>query len=116
MEDLPPKQNLQVNHAFDIIPEMESSRLSTSNLSTKECLLEGNSNVGESDEHMNGSNYKRSYCDGGQLIDWKVLDKLLSSQFNEAAASSSNLALVEYDATGAQIQPAEHCVSLFHSS
>ncbi|RRT82398.1 hypothetical protein B296_00020116 [Ensete ventricosum] len=94
-----------IEHAFDI-PQMDSPSLSSC-LSTKDCLQ---GNAAGSDEH--GANKRRSNCDG-QLIDWKVLDKLLSSQFNES--SSSDMAIADYDAGSGQSQ-AEHFLSFFESS
>ncbi|CAL9774701.1 unnamed protein product, partial [Musa acuminata subsp. burmannicoides] len=70
-----------IEHAFDI-PQMDSP-----SLSTKEWTVQ------HGDEH--GANKRRSNCDG-QLIDWKVLDKLLSSQINES--TSSDMAIADYDA------------------
>ncbi|URE16994.1 hypothetical protein MUK42_13430 [Musa troglodytarum] len=93
-----------IEHAFDI-PQMESPSLSSS-LSTKEWTW----TVQEGDEQ--GANKRRSNCDG-QLIDWKVLDKLLSSQINES--SSSDMAIADYDAGAGQSQ-AEHFLSFFDSS
>ncbi|XP_009411204.2 NAC domain-containing protein 30-like isoform X2 [Musa acuminata AAA Group] len=87
-----------IEHAFDI-PQMDSP-----SLSTKEWTVQ------HGDEH--GANKRRSNCDG-QLIDWKVLDKLLSSQINES--TSSDMAIADYDAGAGQSQ-AEHFLSFFDSS
>ncbi|WOK96421.1 NAC domain-containing protein [Canna indica] len=101
---------INAGHVLDVIPPMESPSLSTS-LSAKECLEGGNDAV---ERNTNGE--KRllgSNCEG-QLIDWKVLDRLLSSQFNESSSNSS-VAQVGYDAAAQSQAAAEHFLSLFDS-
>ncbi|XP_008783405.1 NAC domain-containing protein 30-like [Phoenix dactylifera] len=97
-------RNTLLNHVLEL-PQLDSPSLSTS-LSTKECF---EPNVASDEEHA----VKRSDCEG-QLIDWKFLDKLLSSQLNEAASSSMPVVPVNYDG-GAQSQ-GDHFLELFDSS
>nr|XP_010908622.1 NAC domain-containing protein 105 [Elaeis guineensis] len=96
-------KNTLLRHVLEL-PQLESPRLSTS-LSTKECF---ESNVAGVKEYACNRSDRE-----GQLIDWKVLDKLLSSQFNESASSTMPIFPVNCDA-GAQNQ--DHFLALFDRS
>ncbi|XP_026662097.1 NAC domain-containing protein 30-like [Phoenix dactylifera] len=97
-------KNTLLSHVL-VLPQLESPRLSTS-LSAKECFEPNVRSVPSDEEHA----ATRSDCEE-QLIDWKVLDKLLSSQLNESASS---IVPVNYDA-GAQSQ-GDHFLALFDRS
>ncbi|KAG1328038.1 NAC domain-containing protein 30-like [Cocos nucifera] len=87
------------------LPQLHSPSLSTS-LSTKECF---EPNVASDEEHA----AQRTDCEG-QMIDWKFLDKLLSSQLNESASSSMPVVPVNYD--GSAQNQGDQFLALFDSS
>ncbi|XP_073106856.1 NAC domain-containing protein 30-like [Elaeis guineensis] len=97
------KNTTLLSHVLEL-PQLHSPSLSTS-LSTKEFF---EPNVASDEEHA----AKRSDCEG-QMIDWKFLDKLLSSQLNESASSSMPVVPVNYDG-GAQSQ-GDQFLALFDS-
>ncbi|EHA8586788.1 NAC domain-containing protein 30 [Cocos nucifera] len=96
-------KNTLPSHVLEL-PTLDSPRLSTS-LSAKE-FFEPNV-VGDEEHDAN-----RSDCEG-QLLDWKVLDKLLSSQLNESASSSMPIVPVNYDAG---VQSQDHFLAFFDRS
>ncbi|OAY80369.1 NAC domain-containing protein 30 [Ananas comosus] len=104
-EEIESKQML-LNQVIEI-PQLDSPSLSNS-LSTKE-FFDGNisSGIGESGNRRIDSQ--------GQIIDWKVLDSLLSSQFNEMASSETPIFPVN-DCEGEAQNQGDHFLPLFDSS
>ncbi|XP_072991926.1 NAC domain-containing protein 30 [Typha latifolia] len=87
-EEFESKQIL-VNQVFNI-PQLDSPSLSNS-VSNKE-FFEGT--IQRDEEH----GAPKTDPQGQQIIDWKVLDRLLSSQFNESASSDAPILTVSGDA------------------